>query len=157
MPDAPLAVMTTSLTSPIATQLIAALDAELRQRYPDHEFVVPLGPDEVTGGYGRFLIAYRGDQPVGCGAVRRLHDDVGEVLRMYVVPGERGHGIGAAILGALEEEAAEIGLAELVLETGGRLAESVVLYEHHGYQRNEARNPLLGTDAIFMRKRIAPA
>jgi GNAT superfamily N-acetyltransferase len=154
MSGPPLAVMSTSLASPIATQLIAALDAELRERYPDQEFVVPLSADEVTGGTGRFLIAYAGDQPIGCGAVRRLHESVGEILRMYVVPGERGHGIGAAILGALEQEAVDIGLSELVLETGGRLAESVVLYEHHGYIRNEARNPLLGTDAIFMRKTI---
>lgn len=155
MSGPPLAVMSTSLTSPIAVQLVSSLDEELRERYPDHEFVVPLSADEVTGGTGRFLIAYAGDQPVGCGAVRRLHEHIGEILRMYVVPGVRGHGIGAAILGALEQEALDIGLTELVLETGSRLAESVVLYEHHGYIRNETRNPLLGTDAIFMRKTLA--
>ena len=137
--------------------MIDALDAELRRTYPESDFQVDLGDADVADGAGTFLIAYDGGSAVGCGAVRRLHGSVGEIMRMYVEPEARGRGLGTVILDALEQEAAELGITEVVLETGDRSTESILLFEHHGYTRTEARDPLLGTHSVFMRKLLTAA
>ena len=59
-----------ALTSPVARSLIAALDAELSARYPEEGSThFRLDVDEVSEGRGTFYVAYRNDEPVGCGAL----------------------------------------------------------------------------------------
>jgi GNAT superfamily N-acetyltransferase len=72
---------------------------------------------------------------VGCGAVRRIDTQTGELKRMYVAPQERGRGVGRAILSALEAEARKLHLIRLVLETGVRQSEAQVLYQRAGFSR----------------------
>ena len=87
----------------------------------------------MAEGQGAFLVAWRGGKPVGCGAVRRVGERSGELKRMYVVPEERGRGIGRALLAALEAEARALGLTCLLLETGVRQAEAMALYRGAGF------------------------
>ena len=89
--------------------------------------------DEVALGRGAFLVATRERRPVGCGAVRRIEEQTGEIKRMYVTPEERGHGVGRALLAALEAEARALGLSRLVLETGVRQQEAIALYRRAGF------------------------
>ena len=103
-----------SLTSPDATELLTALNAELSALYPEpgaNHF--RLDPNEVAPGAGVFLVARLLGTPVGCGAVRRLQDAaqirelgprVGEIKRMYVAPSTRGKGIGRALLKQMKLE-----------------------------------------------------
>jgi putative acetyltransferase len=129
------------LSSPVAQALITALNAELDARYPEpgaNHF--RLDEDEVAPGRGAFLLAYLGEEAIGCGAVRRTSDAEGEIKRMYVAPHLRGRGAGGAILAALEAEARQLGLARLVLETGERQPEALALYARFGF----ARIPLFG-------------
>jgi putative acetyltransferase len=122
------------ITSPAAQSLIAALNAELSLTYPEPGAThFRLDPDEVADGQGAFLVASRDGTPVGCGAVRRIDPRTGELKRMYVRPEQRGRGIGRALLLALEAEARTLGLTRLVLETGVRQAEAVVLYRRAGF------------------------
>ena len=124
------------LESVAACTLIAALNAELAERYPEegaNHF--RLDPDEVSEGSGSFLVAYLGGRAVACGAVRRIGERTGELKRMYVDPRTRGEGLGRRILEALEAEALELGLSRLVLETGVRQIEAVGLYESAGFQQ----------------------
>ncbi len=123
-----------SLEAPVAAQLIGALNAELRRRYPEpgaNHF--RLDSDEVAAGRGAFFVAYRGEQPVGCGAVRVRDDGSAEIKRMYVAPEERGGGVGKAILAVLEGEARRLGAGRLVLETGVRQQEAIGLYRRAGF------------------------
>lgn len=130
-----------SLTSPVATALIGALNRELSGRFPEPGAThFRLDPDEVSEGRGAFLVAYRNGVPVGCGAVRRLDPSTAELKRMYVVPAERGRGIGRLILENLEAEARRLGVRRLVLETGSRLEAALTLYRGSGY----APIPLFG-------------
>ena len=99
-----------------------------------------MGFQEVAPGQGAFFVAYLGETPIGCGAVRRIEDGTAEIKRMYVAPGARGRGIGKQVLMELETEARRLGMRRLVLETGPRNPEAVTLYEHAGY----ARIPLFG-------------
>jgi putative acetyltransferase len=64
---------------------------------------------------------------------------------MYVVPGERGRGVGRALLAGLEAEAQALGLSRLVLETGSRLTGAVRLYERSGYSVIEPFGEYIGS------------
>jgi GNAT superfamily N-acetyltransferase len=145
-----------ALTSPAAKELITALNAELSARYPEpgaNHFRLDAG--EVAPGHGAFLIAYRDNTPLACGAVRLLSPERAEVKRMYVEPASRGLGVGRHMLDALEEEARQLGARELVLETGGRQPEAIALYSRAGFSRIDAfgdyeKSPL----SVCMRKTI---
>jgi GNAT superfamily N-acetyltransferase len=123
-----------NITSPIAQQLILALNAELEERYPEegaNHF--RLDAAEVSDGRGAFLVAYLDGRPVGCGAVRRNEPEVAEIKRMYVVPEARGRGIARHVLNELEAEARRLGVRRVVLETGLRQAEALALYRRAGF------------------------
>lgn len=123
-----------ALDSPLAATLIEALNAELAATYPeDGATHFRLDPDEVGPGRGAFLVAFAGARPVGCGAVRRLDDDAAELKRMYVVPAARGLGAGRALLAALLDEARQLGVRRVVLETGRRQERAMALYARAGF------------------------
>jgi GNAT superfamily N-acetyltransferase len=124
------------LPSPVADRLIADLNAELTAMYPEpgaNHF--RLDPEEVSPGRGAFVVAFVGDAPVGCGAMRRIDPETAELKRMYVVPSARGTGIGRALVDALEREARQIAIRRLVLETGVRQIAALALYERTGFER----------------------
>jgi GNAT superfamily N-acetyltransferase len=122
------------LLSPVAQELITALNAELSKMYPEPGAThFRLDPNEVAEGNGVFLVALRDDEPLGCGALRRIEERSGEVKRMYVRPQARGLGIGRALLAALEAEARALGLTRLLLETGTRQIEALGLYRQTGF------------------------
>lgn len=130
-----------TLTSPDAARLIAALNAELTTTFPEPGAThFSLSDTQVVPGDGAFLVAWLNDMAVGCGAVRRLNQTTAEIKRMYVDPSVRSRGIGRALVEALEREARLTGLTTIVLETGTRLAAAIRLYETMGY----ARIPLFG-------------
>jgi putative acetyltransferase len=123
-----------AIGSPAARALIEALNAELSERYPEpgaNHF--SLEANEVADDKGAFLVAYLGSDPVGCGAIRRIEDGVGEIKRMFVRPTARGHGVGAALLYAIEQTARQLGIHRLVLETGERQQEALSLYRRAGF------------------------
>src|SRR5919108_3691114 len=118
---APLVIAPEPLTSPDVQALIARLDAELTQSYPNPEDnFFGLAEEQVDGRQGVLLVARLDGEPVGCGALRRLGAATGEIKRMFVDPGARGGGIGARILAELEWHARELGIRRLLLETGER-------------------------------------
>ena len=124
------------LTSPDAVRLISALNAELSAAFPEPGAThFTLASYEVADGEGAFLIAYANEVAVGCGAVRRLDAATAELKRMYVASEQRGHGVGRALVVALEREARQLGASRVVLETGTRLLRAVALYEGMGYSR----------------------
>jgi GNAT superfamily N-acetyltransferase len=118
-----------------ARELIAELDAELSALYPPEANFFELDAAEVEGDKGVFLVARREGEPVGCGAFRCVDATSAEIKRMYVRPTGRGKGIGRAILRELESRAQAIGIRRMLLETGTRQAEALVLYERGGYVR----------------------
>ena len=125
-------VQRADILSPTARILVEALNTELSGRYPEEGAChFRLDAHEVSGGQGAFLVAFRSGKPVGCGAVRRIETQTGEIKRMYVVPQERGQGVGRAILHAIETRA--LRLSRLVLETGVRQAEAQALYQRAGF------------------------
>ena len=82
-----------------------------------------------------FLVAYDGDEPVGCGGLRALDPTEGELKRMYVVPERRGTGVSTAILQALEVSARDLGWSRMLLETGTEQPDAMRFYEREGFTR----------------------
>jgi putative acetyltransferase len=119
--------------APEACALMAELDADLLRRYPGHP-TYGLDQGDIDDPRTAFLIARVGAEVVGCGALRELGAQAGEVKRMYVRDAFRGHGIARRVLAAIEAEACRRGLAALCLETGARQPEAIGLYESAGYQ-----------------------
>jgi putative acetyltransferase len=118
---------------PDSEKLRAAQQAEIAIRYgtPDSE----PGPKPSAADITIFFVAYDSDEPVGCGGLRQLDDQHGEIKRMYVVPHRRGAGVSTAILAHLEDEARRRGWERLVLETGDEQPDAVRFYEREGYTR----------------------
>lgn len=113
-------------------ELIAALDDYLGSLYPaeSNHF---LDLEQLAQPEIRFFVARRGGAPVACGALR-VAGGYGEVKRMYVDPKARGGGLGRALLGAIEAQAAREGIRIMKLETGIHQAEALALYRSAGYR-----------------------
>jgi len=79
-----------------------------------------------------FVIAEINNEIVGCGAIRPIDQNIGEVKRMYAkYPGKK---IGQTILVFLENEAVNLGYTNLVLETRVKNANAVHFYQKQGYK-----------------------
>lgn len=134
MAEETITIARAGLTEDASRALIAELNAELSGMYPEpgaNHF--GLDPEDVAEGRGAFLLVCRDGVPVGCGAVRRLDAETGELKRMYVSPAMRGTGLGRRLVDALEAEARALGLRRLVLETGTRQLAAIALYQATGF------------------------
>jgi GNAT superfamily N-acetyltransferase len=139
-------IETDRLDSPVAADLVAKTLSELNARYSEHEHKVqPLDAAEFLPPTGVFVIARLEGWPAGCGGLRKIQDDVGEVKRMYVEPGARCRGIGRKILEELESKARQMGYKKIRLEAGIRQPEAMQLYESAGYERIPAYGEYSGS------------
>ena len=117
----------------VATRLINDLCSELSVRYGTPPS--PFSPDEVLAPGTAFVVARLGEQPIGCGALRRIDEATAEVKRLYVAPDGRRNGIARRILHVLEQIAAGFNYRAIRLETGVEQPEAISLYESSGYHR----------------------
>jgi putative acetyltransferase len=130
----PITITRARLTDDASRALIGALNAELSATYPEPGAThFGLDEAEVSGARGAFLVAHLDGAPVGCGAVRLIDAETGELKRMYVSPGVRGKGVGRRLVAALEDEARTLGARRLVLETGTRQTAALALYRATGF------------------------
>lgn len=113
--------------------LVQLLDQDLAIRDgADHGFYAQFNKIDAIQ---HCIVAYAGEQAVGCGAIKAFETDAMEVKRMYVSPASRGKSIALQILAELEAWAKELGMTKTVLETGQKQPEAIALYFKAGYQR----------------------
>lgn len=114
--------------------LISQLDAYQAALYPAESNHL-MDPASLNQADVRFIVA-RDDErvAVGCAALV-LHEDYGEIKRMFVAPSQRGKGMAQALLARLEEEARSAGRAALKLETGVSQPEAIGLYQRSGFKQ----------------------
>jgi putative acetyltransferase len=110
---------------------------------------------ELPGDYappnGRLLLAAAADEVMGCVALRKIGDGVGEMKRLYVRPAFRGRGLGRTLTEKLITEAKQIGYARLRLDTlPGKMDQAIAMYCSFGFQEIAPyyKNPVAG--ATFM-------
>ena len=119
-----------------AQGLLSAFIEEVRKRYDEPPADVGyFDPDLVSVPRSVFLVVRLEGKAVGCGALVPMEDEVAEIKRMFVVPGERGHGIAKKILEELERFARDFEYDAIRLETGVKQPESIALYGKSGYYR----------------------
>ena len=105
---------------------LAELDGE------EHTFYNSLNKIDTLN---HVVVAYNGEEPVACGAVREFSAESMEVKRMYTIPQFRGRGIATKILLELEKWAAELSFQKCVLETGWSQPDAIHMYIRNGYRR----------------------
>ncbi|MGE0752877.1 MAG: GNAT family N-acetyltransferase [Variibacter sp.] len=82
-----------------------------------------------------YLILARADgAPVGCGVLKRLTADTGEIKRVWIAPQMRGCGIASKLMDALEAQARTAGFRLVKLDTNRALTEAHALYRKRGYR-----------------------
>ncbi|PBC08980.1 GNAT family N-acetyltransferase [Mesorhizobium sp. WSM3859] len=114
--------------------LVAELNAALLELTPP-EHCYHLTVEQMAGSDTTVFIARDNGLAVGCGALKRHDEAIGEVKRMYTRPSHRGQKIGAEIVGCVEALARQEGLTRLVLETGDRHPAAWTVYERAGFTR----------------------
>ncbi|PBC04826.1 GNAT family N-acetyltransferase [Mesorhizobium sp. WSM3860] len=114
--------------------LVAELNTALLELTPP-EHCYHLTVEQMAGHDTTVFVARDGGLAVGCGALKRHEDAVGEVKRMYTRPSHRGQKIGAQIVARIEGLARQEGLKRLVLETGDRHPAAWTVYERAGFSR----------------------
>lgn len=116
-------------------------DFQALVRELDHELAIRDGAEH--GFYAQFnkidairhvVVAYREDEPIGCGAIKQYSEGVWEVKRMFVPKQKRGSGVATVVLGELERWARELNAAKCILETGLKQPEAIRLYEKNRYR-----------------------
>lgn len=124
------------LTGEATRRLIAAHLEEMRLLSPPTA-VFSLDVEALRAPDVTFWSAWVADAIAGCGALRRIDADRGEIKSMHVSAAFRGRGVGRAILGHLVAEARARGMRSLWLETGSAagFAPAQRLYESAGFAR----------------------
>ena len=92
-------------------------------------------PYNLSDSITDVLIAYDGDDAVGCAGLKRYSGSDSEVKRVWVDPPFRGNGIAHEMMALLEEKAQGNGFSRLILQTRESMTEAVRLYEKLGYRR----------------------
>lgn len=121
------------LTDEVRT-LIAELNSVLLALSPP-EACYNLTVEEMADPTVTVWIARDGDAAIGCGALKRHSDTVGEVKRMFTRPAWQGQGVGRHVLDKILETAEREELKTLVLETGDQHPAAWAIYEKAGFTR----------------------
>lgn len=116
---------------PQATALLQASHALMQDLFPPEDNFF-LSIDDLCADNIYFFAARRGEILRGTGALA-VKGDYGELKSMFVDPAARGQGIADAVMRALEDQARELGLSALKLETGDSLHAAHRLYARHGF------------------------
>ncbi len=122
--------------SPLANWCLAQYYAFLEDRFEegyDPAQGQRTDSKEFSPPEGVFLVARRGMEPVGCGALKSAQPGIGEIKRLWVAKSTRGLGLGQQLLSALEKEARLLGMSAIRLDTNRSLTEAKALYLKNGY------------------------
>lgn len=113
---------------------------------------MPAGPDDLPDEFGDecrdlsriyappggLLLAYRGEQPIGCvGIAPDRPTGAARIARLYVCPGHRG-GVGRLLMQHAHRHAARAGFDRLVLGVLPSRASAIGLYRRLGYRPADA-------------------
>ena len=83
---------------------------------------------------GRLYLAYEGDEPIGCIALREIEPGICEMKRLFLRESARGLGLGVRLIEQVIADAREIGYAKMRLDTyPPKMGKAVSLYEAHGF------------------------
>ena len=133
--------MRIELDDPSRPDVFALLEEHLTSMFElsPPESVHALDVSSLKGEDIRFWTARDGELLLGCGALKKLDANHGEIKSMRTPAALRRRGAGRAILERLIEDARAQGFARVSLETGSAEAfdAATKLYESFGFRRCE--------------------
>ncbi len=109
----------------------ALAEAFLRERFVNHDSVVFLAVDPLSGAGLGFVQLYPSFSSVAARRIWILND-------LFVAPPARKQGVGRALLNAARNHGESTGAKRLVLSTAAANREARALYESFGYQQDDA-------------------
>ncbi|MFJ4649910.1 GNAT family N-acetyltransferase [Nocardia sp. NPDC088792] len=117
--------------------VIALLETHLAEMYDNspEESVHALDLDRLRKPEITFWSVWDGDELAGCGALKELDPQHGEIKSMRTAAARQGRGVAALLLAHIIETARARGYERLHLETGAQefFLPAVRLYERHGF------------------------
>lgn len=102
--------------------------------FQDFEAEVAALPGKYAEPFGRLLLAWRGDEAVGCVALRPVDATTAEMKRLFVRPDVRGGQLGRRLAERICDEARAAGYARICLDTIPSMAAAVALYRSLGFE-----------------------
>lgn len=150
------AIKPDDLTHPDVAELLADHLREMRVHSPP-ESVHALDLDALRKPDITFWTIWSGAELVGCGALKELEPEYGEIKSMRTAPEFRGQGAGKSMLRHILNEAHKRGYKRLSLETGSMTAFEPArrLYESHGFEYCEPfADYILDPHSVFMTKKL---
>jgi GNAT superfamily N-acetyltransferase len=98
----------------------------------DEELAHLPGPYAPPGG--QLFLARQAGQPAGCVALKPAGPQAGELKRLYVRPGFRGHNIGGQLVAGVVQAARQAGYRRLVLDSHKSMSHAHALYHAAGFR-----------------------
>jgi len=130
------------------TEYVASLGIDLSFQGVEAELAAL--PGKYAPPRGLVLVAWRGDEPQGCGAFRPIDDARCEMKRLYVRPTARGEQLGLRLAERLCAEARQAGYGQICLDTLATMTAAQALYRRLGFVPIEPYvfNPIEGTQYL---------
>jgi DNA-binding MarR family transcriptional regulator/GNAT superfamily N-acetyltransferase len=129
--------------------------AELARRF-DGGFDVATGDPSDSADLlppsGSFVVARLDGEPIGCGGLKTLDTETGEIKRVWTAASARGIGVAGRIKQWLEERAREMGFSVVRLDTNRSLTEAQALYRKLGYREIGRYNDNPYADHFFEKR-----
>lgn len=115
-----------------------------------------LDPDlsDPAEAYEALWIATTNDVVVGSVALRRIGPGALQLKRMYLMPGQRGRGLGRRLLATALDWARRDHADVITLDTTERMEEARRLYEQHGFVRVSGGPPRQGQSRFVYELRL---
>lgn len=122
----------TNADNPLLLELVKELDHYFKDRYGD-----------LTLKYQKYhdlealdcrMLAFDGDEGIGCGGWRRLGEDTAEIKRVFVRLESRRQGVAWTLVRVLENDAVRHGCTRAVLEAGAEEYGALAFYQSCGYR-----------------------
>ena len=103
---------------------------------------------------GCFLVLKNSDGIFGCGGIRRLENNHGELVRLWLRKEIRKRGYGRMIFESLLKKCEEVGFDEVYLDTSNRCTEAIKLFRQNGFNDCHKYKESIGD--VFMCKKMKP-
>ena len=117
---------------PEVLELLRLSDEYALSLYPAEScYMLDVGELEASGV--AVFVARLDGEAVGMAAIVDRFDGSAELKRMFVLVEARGHGVGHALLDAIDAHAESRGVTTIQLETGPKQLAAIALYERAGY------------------------
>ncbi len=135
--DLPISITVVDPELPAARACLGAYLALLTERIPAMPVSHVPVPDPDAHRYrapdGVFLLATRGDEPLGCVSLKKIRPGIAEVKRLWVDPAARGTGLAHRLMDHVEAFARSAGYVTLWLDTNENLTEALAFYRGRGW------------------------